>query len=94
MTLNSYISWPTNSTPHPNLSNRREDNGPTELADVVVHLLRGMPSSGLESGGWLSEAGLRRLIGVAFFTSLAPEEGRYPRCSLFWSIYPHEWFDT
>jgi hypothetical protein len=94
MTLNSYISWPTISTPHANLSNRREDNGPAELADVVVDLLRDMPFSGLESGGWLSEAGLRRLIGVAFFTSLAPEEGRYPRCSLLWSIYPHKWFDT
>jgi hypothetical protein len=35
----------------------------------------------------------KRLIEVAFFTSLAPEEGRYPRCSLFWSVYPHEWFD-
>jgi len=94
MTLNSYISWPASSIPDPNLSNRREDNGPTELADVVVHLLRGMPSGGLEAGGWLSEEGLRRLIAVAFFTSLAPEEGRYPRCSLFWSIYPHDWFDT
>jgi hypothetical protein len=94
MTLNSIISWMGNSTPHPNLSRNREDSGPTELADVVIHLLRGMPSCGLEDGGWLSEAGLRRLITVAFFTSLAPEEGRYPQCSLFWSIYPHEWFDT
>ena len=94
MTLNSIITWMGNSTPHPNLSSNREDNGPTELADVVVHLLHSMPSRGLEDGGWLSEAGLRRLITVAFFTSLAPEEGRYPQCSLFWSIYPHEWFDT
>jgi hypothetical protein len=44
--------------------------------------------------GWFSETGLRKLIEVAFFTSFAPEEGRYPRCSLFWSIYTHEWFDT
>jgi hypothetical protein len=94
MTLNSYISWLANSTRHLNLSNRREDNGPSELAEVVVDLLRGMPSGGLGSGGWLQEAALRRLINVAFFTSLAPEEGRYPRCSLFWSIYFHEWFDT
>jgi hypothetical protein len=94
MTLNRYLTTVGNTTPHPHLSNRRTDNGPTELADVVVHLLRGAPSSGLEPGGWLSELELRRLIRVAFFASLDPEEGRYPRCSLFWSIYPHEWFDT
>jgi hypothetical protein len=94
MTLNSIVTWIGNCMPHPNLSSRREENGPTELADVVVRFLRGMPICGLEDGGWLSEAGLRQLITVAFFTSLAPEEGRYPQCSLFWSIYPHEWFDT
>ena len=94
MTLNSIVTWIGNCMPHPNLSSRREENGPTELADVVVRFLRGMPICGLEDGGWLSEAGLRQLITGAFFTSLAPEEGRYPQCSLFWSIYPHEWFDT
>lgn len=94
MTFNCYLTTVGNTTPHPHLSNRRDDNGPTELADVVIHVLRGLPWSGLESGGWLSERGLRKLIEVAFFASLAPEEGRYPRCSMFWSIYPHEWFDT
>ena len=93
MMLNSYIYNVGGSSPHANLTDRRGDHGPNELADVVVHFLRGRPPAWLEGGSWLSEAGLRKLIEVAFFTSLAPEEGRYPRCSLLWSIYPHEWFD-
>lgn len=77
-----------------NLSNNREDNGPNELADAVVDQLRTAPSLGYGFGDWLSETELRRLIGVSFFASLAPEEGRYPRCSLYWSKHPHEFFDT
>ena len=76
---------------HPHLAQR--DNGPNELADVVVHALRETAFARLLARGWWSEAGLRRLIAVAFFTSLAPDEGRYPRCSLFWSMDPHAWFD-
>lgn len=91
--LNSYIYNVGGSSPHANLTDRRGDHGPIEFADVVVHFLREMPPAWLEGGSWLSETGLRKLIEVAFFTSLAPEEGRYPRCSLSWSIYPHKWFD-
>jgi hypothetical protein len=76
-----------------NLVNRRGDNGPNELADVVVHSLRGTYFERFLAGGWWSEAGLRKLIEVAFFTSLEREEGRYPRCSLFWSMSPFAWFD-
>ncbi len=88
------LNYYTYSSPHANLTNLREDYGPNELADVVMHFLRRMSTAWLQDGSWLSEAGLRKLIKVAFFTSLAPEEGRYPRCSLFWSIYPHKWFDV
>lgn len=92
--LNSYIYKVGTSSPHANLTDRRGNNGPNELADVVVHFLRGMPPAFADGSTWVTEAGLRKLIEVAFFTSFAPEEGRYPRCSLFWSIYPHEWFDV
>jgi hypothetical protein len=57
---------------------------PDALADLLVHarawrkaefLSDGAPS---EAAAPLSDAGLRNLIDLAFYTSLVPEEGRHP----------------
>ena len=53
--------------------------GPKELADLLVwlrtHAAQGMLSP-------ISQSGIRNLINLAFYLSLSPEEGRYPRFRL------------
>ena len=101
--LNSYLYSFGNLPTHPFLHDKNETRGPDELADVIIQDLGGqdkilgMPSSHCyfsnSDNHWLTEGGLRQLIKVSYYASLLPEEGRYPRVSLFWSIYKHEWFD-
>lgn len=101
--LNSYLQSVGNLPTHPYLDDGHETRGPDELADVIIHDLSGldkilgMPSPNCyfsnSDNHWLTEGGLRQLIKVSYYASLISEEGRYPRVSLFWSIYKHEWFD-
>lgn len=55
--------------------------GPDQLCRVLMMLRRWEKSPELE--GALSEAGLRRLLDLAFQTSLTTEEGRHPRFRVF-----------
>jgi hypothetical protein len=55
--------------------------GPDEIAKVVLMLRRWEKQPALE--GNISEAGLRRLLELAFQTSLTTEEGRHPRFRFF-----------
>ncbi len=55
--------------------------GPEELAKVVLALRRWDTQKNLE--GNVSEPGMRRLLELAFQTSLTTEEGRHPRFRLF-----------
>jgi len=55
--------------------------GPDELAKVVLMLRRWEKQQALE--GRISEMGLRRLLELAFHTSLTTEEGRHPRFRFF-----------
>ncbi len=54
--------------------------GPDDLSDAIVSL-RNSERSGRGSAWFapISDDGVRRLIKLAFFTSLVAEEGRYPR---------------
>lgn len=88
MTLN-YITY---KNPHPRLRDGSRDNGPKELAEVVIHSWQQSLPEFL-GAEWLSKDGLKGCIECAYYASLEQEEGRYPRCSLFWSERPHDWFD-
>ncbi len=55
--------------------------GPDELAKVVLMLRRWERQQALE--GRISDLGLRRLLELAFHTSLTTEEGRHPRFRFF-----------
>ena len=59
--------------------------GPDDLSDAIISIRE----SGLERGGDyskllapISNDGIRRLITLAYHTSLVTEEGRYPRFRL------------
>jgi hypothetical protein len=82
MKLNSQIRLPTGYDPPPVPESLCS---PDALAGLLVHarawrkaefLSDGAPS---EAAAPLSDAGLRKLIDLAFYTSLVPEEGRYSR---------------
>jgi hypothetical protein len=81
MKLNSQVRLPTGYDPPPVPDSLCS---PDALADLLVHarawrkaefLSDGAPS---EAAAPLSDAGLRNLIDLAFYTSLVPEEGRHP----------------
>ena len=59
--------------------------GPDELAKVVLMLRRWEKEETLE--GRISDTGLRRLLELAFHTSLSTEEGRHPRFRFFVSAH-------
>ena len=60
--------------------------GPQELAKVVTVLRRWDSAPAFE--GNISEAGIRRLIELAYQVSLTTEEGRHPRFRMFVSAPP------
>lgn len=55
--------------------------GPDQLCRVLMMLRRWEKSPALQGG--VTEAGLRRLLDVAFQVSLTTEEGRHPRFRIF-----------
>ncbi|MBP3955375.1 hypothetical protein J8F10_08790 [Gemmata sp. G18] len=62
--------------------------GPDALAELLVHARKWRKEAFGEDGGAgdaaakLTDDGLRKLISLTFYTSLLPEEGRYPRFKL------------
>lgn len=76
MKLNSIRSYPANYEPPPlpeRLCSQRD------LADLLLHYLA-FEVPALRPP--VSDDGIRRLIDLAFFTSMAPEEGRFPRFNI------------
>ena len=61
-------------------------SGPDELARVLISLRQSARSRIAHIGSGklapISNEGLRRLISLAYYTSLATEEGRFPRFKL------------
>lgn len=75
MALNSFTAGLT-FTDMPDLC------GPDDLSDCVVSLRKSIVEQHGGDRGWLSplsDNGVRKLVKLAFYASLAPEEGRYPR---------------
>jgi len=59
-----------------------EPCGPGELATAVLSIIDFKRSTGFDVGlPPLSDGGLRRLMDLVYYTSQAPEEGRFPRLS-------------
>ena len=54
--------------------------GPDDLTDVLI---KGREHSGAGMRSHLGDSQLRTVIRTAFYASLRPEEGRYPRFRLF-----------
>ena len=77
MTSGGFPQLPLGSS----LAHHPEFSGPEELVKVILVLRRIDEQRELE--GCVSDAGLRRLLDLAFQTSLTTEEGRHPRFRLF-----------
>ena len=79
MPLNSFTVGLTIGDDLPELS------GPDDLSSAIIHLRKSLVELHDGDVGWLSpisDDGIRRLIKLAFYASLAAEEGRYPRFRL------------
>jgi len=78
MPLNTFTLGPT-------IGDLPEFCGPDDLSDIMIALRKSQLEQHEGDAGWLSpisDAGIRRLIQVAYHTSFAAEEGRYPRFRL------------
>jgi hypothetical protein len=56
--------------------------GPDDLSDAIISIRKSVLDLHAGDTGWLapiSDDGIRRLIQLAYYTSLTQEEGRYPR---------------
>ncbi len=65
-----------------NFTDLPEFCSPDDLSDGIVSLRRSQVEEQKDGRGWLaplSDDGIRRLVKLAFYTSFATEEGRYPQ---------------
>lgn len=70
------------------MENADEFSGPHELGNLLCSALGDHP---FRDSFEFSGRSLRRLINLAFYASMAPEEGRFPRFALAIRSHEHAW---